>query len=93
MRRSSSEGKRVAGTCRHFAVLSCALLRHRGIAAHVRCGFATYFQPGQGLDHWITEYRDDSGTRWIRVDSEISTLPGSASTDHEDLRVPENLIR
>jgi len=61
--------KRVVGTCRHFAVLSCALLRHRGIAARVRCGFATYFQPGQGLDHWITEYRDQG--RWVRIDSEI----------------------
>lgn len=63
--------KRVVGTCRHFAVLSCALLRHRGIAARVRCGFATYFQSGQGLDHWITEYWDDNSSRWIRIDSEI----------------------
>ncbi len=71
-------GKRVVGTCRHFAVLSCAMLRHRGIASRVRCGFATYFQPGQGLDHWITEYWDDAATRWMRVDSEIlgqSVLP------------------
>ncbi|MET0495122.1 MAG: transglutaminase domain-containing protein [Actinoplanes sp.] len=66
--------QRVIGTCRHFAVLSCALLRHRGIAARARCGFGTYFQPGQGLDHWITEYRRDN--RWVRIDSEIlgSTL-------------------
>jgi hypothetical protein len=61
--------KRVVGTCRHFAVLACALLRYRGIPARVRCGFATYFQPGQGLDHWITEYRDDG--RWVRIDAEI----------------------
>jgi len=47
-------GQRVVGTCRHFALLSCALLRYRGIAARVRCGFATYFQASQGLDHWIT---------------------------------------
>jgi hypothetical protein len=51
-------GQRVVGTCRHFALLSCAFLRYRGIAARVRCGFATYFQSGQGLDHWITEYRN-----------------------------------
>jgi hypothetical protein len=62
---------RVVGTCRHFALLSCALLRHRGIAARARCGFATYFHPGQGVDHWVTEYRDDSAGRWIRIDSEI----------------------
>ncbi|MEJ2857545.1 MULTISPECIES: transglutaminase-like domain-containing protein [unclassified Saccharothrix] len=63
--------KRVIGTCRHFAVLSCALLRHRGVPARVRCGFATYFHPGRGLDHWITEYWDDGTARWVRVDPEI----------------------
>jgi hypothetical protein len=62
---------RVVGTCRHFAVLSCALLRHRGIAARVRCGFATYFRPGQSLDHWTTEYRDPGTGRWVRFDPEI----------------------
>ncbi len=62
--------KRVVGTCRHFALLSCALLRLRGIAARARCGFGTYFQPGQGLDHWITEYRHPEDARWVRVDTQ-----------------------
>jgi hypothetical protein len=62
---------RVVGTCRHFAVLSCALLRATGIAARARCGFATYFQPGLNVDHWITEYLDEASQRWVRVDSEI----------------------
>jgi hypothetical protein len=79
--------RRVIGTCRHFAVLSCALLRYRGIAARARCGFATYFQPGQGLDHWITEYRQ--GGRWVRIDSEI--LGGSQVTRPEDLAPGEFL--
>lgn len=74
---------RIVGTCRHFAVISCALLRHRGIASRVRCGFATYFQPGQGVDHWITEYRDQVAGRWVRIDSEI--LGGTV------LQHPENL--
>jgi hypothetical protein len=76
--------RRVIGTCRHFAVLSCALLRYRGIAARVRCGFATYFQPGQGLDHWITEYRHEQDKRWVRIDSEI--LGQSILAAPEDLR-------
>lgn len=63
--------RRVVGTCRHFAVMSCALLRARSVPARVRCGFATYFQPGQALDHWITEYWDGSTGRWVRVDTEI----------------------
>jgi Transglutaminase-like superfamily len=63
--------RRIVGTCRHFAVLACALLRHHGVAARVRCGFATYFQPGQGLDHWIVEYQNPTESGWIRVDPEI----------------------
>ncbi|MGI8754436.1 MAG: transglutaminase-like domain-containing protein [Acidimicrobiales bacterium] len=62
--------RRVVGTCRHFALLSCAFLRHRGIAARVRCGFAGYFEARRWLDHWVTEYLDDTG-RWVRIDSEI----------------------
>ena len=76
--------RRVVGTCRHFAVLTCALLRYRGIAARVRCGFATYFQPGQGLDHWITEYWQEQDKRWVRIDTEI--LGQSILAEPEDLR-------
>lgn len=64
---------RVIGTCRHFALLSTALLRHRSIPARARCGFAGYFVPGKQVDHWIIEYRDDGG-RWVRVDPEILDL-------------------
>jgi hypothetical protein len=60
---------RVLGSCRHFAVLSCAFLRARAVPARARCGFETYFRPGRHNDHWITEYWD--GTRWVRIDSEI----------------------
>ena len=66
---------RVVGTCRHFAVLSCAFLRYRGVAARARCGFATYFQPGKYLDHWVTEYWRPTEARWIRIDSEILGFP------------------
>jgi len=62
--------RRLVGTCRTFVVLSCALLRHRGIAARARCGFGTYFQPGLGLDHWITEYWHEAAERWVRVDTQ-----------------------
>ena len=60
---------RVLGSCRHFAVLSCAFLRARSIPARARCWFETYFRPGRHNDHWITEHWD--GTRWVRIDSEI----------------------
>lgn len=76
--------RRIVGTCRHFAVLACALLRHRGVPARARCGFATYFQPGRGLDHWIVEYRDPLAGRWIRVDAEI--LGGEVLDRDDDLQ-------
>jgi hypothetical protein len=76
--------RRVIGTCRHFAVLTCALLRYRGIAARARCGFATYFQPRRSVDHWITEYWHEGENRWVRVDSEILGL--------EVLQRPEDLV-
>ena len=68
---SRSFPNRVVGTCRHFAVLSCAFLRHRGIAARARCGFASYFVPQKFVDHWVVEYWHDGEGRWIRIDSEI----------------------
>lgn len=66
--------RRVVGTCRHFAVMSCALLRASGIPARARCGFATYFVPGTHVDHWVTEYWSNDDRRWVRVDSEILGL-------------------
>jgi hypothetical protein len=80
--------QRVVGTCRHFAVLACALLRRTGIPSRVRCGFATYFQPGQALDHWIVEHRTDAG-RWVRLDPEV--LGGTVLDHPEDLRPGEFL--
>jgi Transglutaminase-like superfamily len=62
---------RVVGTCRHFSVLSCAFLRHRGIAARSRCGFASYFEPDSFVDHWVVEYWHPTDERWARVDAEI----------------------
>ncbi len=78
--------RRVIGTCRHFAVLSCAFLRaRRGIAARARCGFATYFQPGLAVDHWITEYWHEEYTRWVRIDSEIVAIDLGLGVDASDL--------
>ena len=82
-------GRRLVGTCRTFVVLSCALLRYRGIAARARCGFGTYFQPGLGLDHWVTEYWHEPGGRWVRVDTEH--LEHSFVPRPEDLRPGEFL--
>jgi Transglutaminase-like superfamily len=74
---------RVVGTCRHFATLSTALLRLRGVPARARCGFGTYFISGRSVDHWITEYWLPQDQRWVRIDSEML---GRDIVDHpEDL--------
>jgi hypothetical protein len=62
---------RVVGVCRHFATLFVACLRHKGIPARARCGFANYFQPGKNLDHWAGEYWSSGEQRWILVDAQI----------------------
>jgi hypothetical protein len=80
---------RVVGTCRHFTLLSCAFLRHQGIAARARCGFATYFDAGKYLDHWVVEYRPATESRWVRVDSEMLGFP--FARDPEDLEPDEFL--
>lgn len=67
-------GERVFVICRHFAVLLCALLRRNGVPARARCGFATYFEPGKYVDHWVCEYWDAGAGRWRLVDAQLDAL-------------------
>lgn len=55
--------------CRHFAVLLTSMLRHQGIPARTRCGFATYLEKSHYQDHWVTEYWN--GERWVMEDSDL----------------------
>jgi transglutaminase-like putative cysteine protease len=61
--------RRIVGNCRQFATLACALLRGAGAPARARCGFASYFERGKWIDHWIVESWD--GERWIRFDPQL----------------------
>jgi len=62
--------KRFIGACRHYALLACSALRHHGVPARVRVGFAGYFEAGFYDDHWVTEYWDDG--RWRLMDAELT---------------------
>lgn len=64
--------RRVVGQCYHITVLHTALLRSCGTPARARCGFASYFDAGRWIDHWVTE-RWDSG-RWIAEDADADRL-------------------
>jgi hypothetical protein len=72
---------RMVGVCRHYATLFAALLRHQGTPARARCGFGGYFagggvggregSNGEWIDHWVTEYWDAGGERWVRADPQF----------------------
>ena len=66
--------QRLVGNCRDHAVLFAALLRHQGIPARVRVGFARYFPSDKNEDHWITEYWDNKRTRWVLVDPQLDAV-------------------
>jgi hypothetical protein len=82
---------RVLGSCREFSTLFCAILRHKGISARCRCGFALYLAyPGYFEDHWICEYWNKSEKRWIMVDPQIDPFQQSAlGIDFDPLDIPK----
>jgi hypothetical protein len=68
---------RVEGCCRDHALLAVAALRHHGVPARSRVGFATYLSPTWNGDHVIVEAWLDG--RWRRFDPEFQEpLPNLA---------------
>jgi hypothetical protein len=65
------EETRAIVDCRHFATLLCAALRHRGVPARPRCGFATYLEETHLQDHWVCEYWDAGAERWVMEDADV----------------------
>ena len=63
--------KRVVGCCRDASLLLCSFLRHKGIPARIRYGFAPYikFAPPFAVDHVVTEYWDKG--RWKLADMDL----------------------
>jgi hypothetical protein len=67
--------RRLIGNCRHFTLLFVAMLRAKGYAARSRCGFATYFDPGDfAVDHWVAEYWHETERRWVLADAQIDEV-------------------
>jgi hypothetical protein len=63
---------RFLGNCRHISVLTVALMRRIGIPSRARCGFASYFEPGRWVDHWVVEYWESG--RWRMLDAQIDEV-------------------
>jgi len=60
---------RIVGCCRDFTALAVSMLRHTGVPARSRHGFADYFEAGYYIDHVVVEFWN--GEAWQLCDSEI----------------------
>ena len=61
-------GNRLVLACREYAMLLASILKYRGIPARLRCGFATYLNPGSYTSHLICEVWNKNEKRWMLVD-------------------------
>lgn len=77
---------RTQGCCRDHTLLGLAILRHHGIPARSRVGFASYFVPGWHHDHVVIEYQD--GGRWVRFDPELPEEWDGLPHPHDLARSP-----
>lgn len=83
--------KRVVGICRHFSTMMAAFLKRKSYAARARCGFATYFEAGKYVDHWVAEYWNAGESRWVQVDAQLDSLQHQATkADFDPLDVPRD---
>ncbi|MGH7913602.1 MAG: transglutaminase-like domain-containing protein [Candidatus Binataceae bacterium] len=84
-------GDRIAGVCRHFSLMLCAILRGQGVPARVRCGFGAYFTSGKFEDHWACEYWNAGQARWILVDAQLDAVQRKVlHPDFDPLDVPRD---
>ena len=80
---------RLPGNCRHFTVLTAAMLRAQGTPARARCGFGGYFGTGTFEDHWVCEYWDEAARRWKLADAQIDDVQlGLFEVDFDLMDVP-----
>ncbi|MEA3019276.1 MAG: hypothetical protein QOI47_800, partial [Actinomycetota bacterium] len=75
-------GDRVQGCCRDHTLLAVSALRHHGVRARSRVGFASYFSPTWYHDHVIVEAWLNG--RWRRFDPELDA-PRAALVDPTDI--------
>jgi hypothetical protein len=85
--------KKIVGTCRDYAALMTSFLRHKGIPARMRVGFATYFTPGHYEDHYVCQYWNETENRWIIVDAQLDDLQRKAlNIKFDPCDLPEGLF-
>lgn len=85
-------GDRFVGVCRDFALLYCSFLRHAGIPARLRSGFADYFgSDGFHGDHVVTEYWDNE-RGWLLADPQLAdpVVSDTWKVDFDPMDVPRD---
>jgi Transglutaminase-like superfamily len=91
LERGRPADRRLFARCRHYAVLLTALLRHCGVPARARCGFADYFHAGYYEDHWVCEYWHGARRRWVLVDAQLDEVwREKVGIDFDVLDVPRD---
>ncbi|WP_328873084.1 transglutaminase-like domain-containing protein [Streptomyces sp. NBC_00287] len=81
---------RFVGTCRDFSLLLCSFLRHFGVPARIRSGFADYFRADDfHVDHVVTEYWDEN-RGWLLADAQLAdpSVVGAWNVDFDPMDVP-----
>jgi hypothetical protein len=59
--------------------------------ARPRCGFGAYFLPNHYEDHWVCEYWNEAGGRWVLVDAQLDELQRNVlETSFDTLDVPRD---
>ena len=54
--------------CREYAIILASVLKYCGIPVRVRCGHATYLEPGFHVSHTVCEVWNKKDKRWMLVD-------------------------
>jgi Transglutaminase-like superfamily len=84
LRAPRPDTERIAGCCRDFTLLTVAALRHQGVPARSRVGFAGYLDPTFHYDHVVVDYWN--GERWVYVDAMLD--PAQWPFDPADIPRP-----
>lgn len=84
--------ERMVGCCRDFTLLFVSLLRHHGIPARSRVGFAAYFLAEWNVDHVVAEVWDAGEGRWRLIDPELHAghVDPTDSTEVDPLDIPRS---
>ncbi|WP_308426603.1 transglutaminase-like domain-containing protein [Streptomyces fuscichromogenes] len=83
-------GDRFVGVCRDFALLHCSFLRHAGIPARLRSGFADHLgSDGFHAGHVVTRYWDTE-RGWLFADPQLANpaVTDARKADFDPMDVP-----